>query len=125
MLFRSLRAVVQDGQVDFLLARLSRGPITNLQLNNHPLPVKDLNLPPSVLTLVHDICQDAIRLYPGIRSAGIDILLEKASLKPRIIEMNGQGDLIYQDIYHENKIYLHQVQILQEMQREMAQKMLL
>ncbi len=119
-----LRAVVQDGQVDFLLARLSRGPITNLQLNNHPLPVKDLNLPSSVLTLVHDICQNAIRLYPGIRSAGIDILLEKASLKPRIIEMNGQGDLIYQDIYHKNKIYQHQVQILQGMQREMAQKML-
>lgn len=33
-----LRAVLQDGRLDFLLGRLSKGPITNLHLNNHPLP---------------------------------------------------------------------------------------
>lgn len=32
-----LRAVVQENEVDFLLARLSKGPITNLHLNNHPM----------------------------------------------------------------------------------------
>jgi len=32
-----LRAVVQEGDIDFLLARLSKGPITNLHLNNRPL----------------------------------------------------------------------------------------
>lgn len=107
-----LRAVIQDGKTDFLLARLSKGPITNLQLNNRPLPVEKLNLPANVLISVEELCQEAVRLYPGIRSVGIDILLEKRSLKPRIIEMNGQGDLIYQDIYDKNLIYRHQAKML-------------
>ena len=48
----------------------------------------------------------------GISMAGIDLLLEKGTLRPRVIEMNGQGDLIYRDIYGENRIYREQVRIL-------------
>lgn len=107
-----LRAVVQDGRLDFLLARLSKGPITNLHLNNHPLPAEELHLPARVLDEVEELAVKAMDLYPGLRSAGIDILLEKGSLRPRIIEMNGQGDLIYQDIYHENRIYRHQAEMM-------------
>ncbi len=55
------------------------------------------------------LCRDAMKLFPGLLSAGIDILLEKGTLRPRIIEINGQGDLIYQDIYAENTIYKQQV----------------
>ena len=44
----------------------------------------------------------------------MDILLEKGSLRPRVIEMNGQGDLIYQDIYDKNKIYRHQAEMMKE-----------
>ena len=40
--------------------------------------------------------------------------MEKGSLRPRIIELNGQGDLIYQDIYSENRIYRHQAEIMKE-----------
>lgn len=109
-----LRAVMQDGRMDFLLARLSKGPVTNLHLNNRPLPAKELKLPAAVLDSVEELCRRAVGLYPGIRSAGVDILLEKGSLTPRIIEMNGQGDLIYQDIYHENRIYRHQVQMMKK-----------
>lgn len=107
-----LRAVVQDGQLDFLLARLSKGPITNLHLNNRPLSAEELGLSREVLDDVLGVCQKAAACYPGLRSAGIDILLEKGRLKPRVIEMNGQGDLIYQDIYHENRIYRHQVEMM-------------
>lgn len=107
-----LRAVVQEGELDFCLARLSKGPITNLHLNNHPLPVDELKLPVSVLEEVKALAVAAFSLYPGLKSAGIDILLEKGSLRPRIIEMNGQGDLIYQDIYHENRIYRHQAEMM-------------
>ena len=46
--------------------------------------------------------------------AQIDILLERGSLRPRIIEMNGQGDLIYQDIYEKNVIYRHQAEMMRE-----------
>ncbi len=107
-----LRAVVQGGRLDYLLARLSRGPITNLHLNNRPLDIKELRLPAAVLEEVADVCLKAAGLYPGLSCVGIDIMLEKRSLRPRIIEMNGQGDLIYQDIYRENKIYRRQAQLM-------------
>lgn len=109
-----LRAVVQDGQVDFVLARLSSGPITNLHLNNHPLKGTELGLSPSVWNRVTTLCQEASNCYPGLRSVGIDILLERGSFRPRIIEMNGQGDLIYQDIYDKNLIYRHQAEMMRE-----------
>lgn len=107
-----MRAVCQYGALDFLLARLSKGPVTNLHLNNHPLEASRLMLPEGVIPAIEELCQRALGCYPGLRSAGIDILLEKGSLKPRIIEMNGQGDLLYQDIYDKNEIYSHQVRMM-------------
>lgn len=107
-----LRAVMQEGRMDFLLARLSKGPITNLHLNNHPLEASALSLPGTVLDEVERTCRKAVDCFPGIKSAGIDILLEKGSLRPRIIEMNAQGDLIYQDIYNNNMIYGHQAEMM-------------
>ncbi len=110
-----LRAVVQGGRVDFLLARLSKGPITNLHLNNRPLHYKELGLPAAVLEEIEEICKKATALYKGLYSVGMDILLEQGSLRPRIIEMNGQGDLIYQDIFHDNIIYRRQAEFLKQM----------
>ncbi|MDE7204104.1 MAG: STM4014 family protein [Lachnospiraceae bacterium] len=113
-----LRAVVQDGRLDFLLGRLSKGPITNLHLNNHPLEIAALKLPEHTLEDIAMLCRKSMEIYPGLRSVGIDILLEKGSMKPRIIEMNAQGDLIYQDIYNENSIYGHQARMMQEWLKE-------
>ena len=109
-----LRVVVQDGRRDFWLARLSHGPITNLHLNNHPLPASLLGLPMAVEEEVERLCLQTLACFPGLRSAGVDVLLEKGSLKPRIIEMNGQGDLIYQDIYQDNGIYGHQAEMMMD-----------
>ena len=107
-----LRAVMQDGKLDYLLARLSDGPVTNLHLNNHPLAPEELKLSVSVREKVKALCRKAMACYPGLQSAGIDILLEKDSRRPRIIEMNAQGDLIYQDIYNKNIIYCHQTEMM-------------
>ena len=41
------------------------------------------------------------------------MLLEQGTMKPYIIEINGQGDLIYQDIYGENRIYKRQIEMMQ------------
>ncbi len=107
-----LSDVVLDGRTEFLLGRLSKGPITNLHLNNHPLAAKELEIPASVLADIEELCERAVSCYEGLRCAGIDILLERGSLKPRIIEMNAQGDLIYQDIFHENRIYRRQAKMM-------------
>ncbi len=107
-----LRAVVLDGKIDYLLGRLSRGPVTNLHLNNRPLKAEKLGIPLSVLEDIDRLCRRAADCFTGLRCAGIDILLERGSLKPRIIEMNAQGDLIYQDLFHENRIYRHQAEMM-------------
>ena len=65
-----LRAVVQDGRMDFILARLSSGPITNLHLNNHPLKGNELGLPCHVMEDVEQLCIRAAGCYPELRSVG-------------------------------------------------------
>lgn len=109
-----LRVAVLDGRIDFSLARLSKGPVTNLHLNNHPFEASRLGLPGPVWEEIGCLCQEAIGCFRGLRYAGIDILLEKGSLKPRIIEMNAQGDLIYLDIYGENRIYQRQAEAMKK-----------
>ena len=104
-----LRVVWQFGKIDFAVARQSKGPITNLHLNNQALDIKELGLSKEKWMEIEQLCDCAMKLFPSLNSAGIDIMLEKGSLKPRIIEINGQGDLIYQDIFAENIIYKNQI----------------
>ena len=52
----------------------------------------------------------------------MDVLLEKGSRKPYIIEMNAQGDLLHRDIYGENRIYRRQVEIMRAMMSGLQQE---
>lgn len=107
-----LRVVFQFGHMACIVARQSAGPITNLHLNNQALPVESLGLAPPALEEIEHLCAQACSAFPGLSMAGVDILLERETLRPRIIEMNGQGDLIYRDIYGENQIYREQARQL-------------
>lgn len=104
-----LRAVWQFGKVDFVVVRQSKGPITNLHLNNQALSIEKLGLPAEKMDEIEELCGMAMQKFPLLHSAGIDIMLERESLRLRIIEINGQGDLLYQDIYNENVIYKNQL----------------
>ncbi len=104
-----LRVVYQYGHIAHIVVRQAKGPITNLHLNNQALGIEALQLSGGIMEELDKLCGNAVALFPGLSMAGIDILLEKNSKKPYIIEMNGQGDLIYRDIYGENRIYKEQV----------------
>lgn len=106
-----LRVVYQFGRMAYMIGRQSSsGPITNLHLNNEALAVEKLGLSEATVAAVTSLCAKAMDCYQGeVHCAGIDILLEKGSMKPYIIEMNGQGDLLYQDIYQENSVYKMQL----------------
>jgi len=107
-----LRVVYQFGRVEYIVARQSDGPVTNLHLNNQALSIEELGLGRSTISGIEDICQKAMSVFDGLTMAGIDVMLDRYSRKPRIIEINGQGDLIYQDIFAENRIYTRQVKEL-------------
>lgn len=104
-----IRVVVQFGRVDFMVGRLSRSPITNLHLNNNAIDIVRLGLTKDTICQIEEICIKAVSLFEGLNVAGVDVLLTKGDLSPMIIEMNAQGDLIYQDIYNKNVIYTNQV----------------
>lgn len=104
-----LRVVYQFGRIEYAVARLSRSPLTNLHLNNHGIAAAELDLGVDIWAEISQLCESGLALFPGLRSAGFDILLTKHSRRPKIIEINGQGDLIHQDIYGKNRIYRNQI----------------
>lgn len=105
-----LRVVYQFGHVAYIVVRKAgKGPITNLHLNNQAESLEALKLSEDCLEEIEQMCSKACALFPGLQVAGVDVMLDKGSRKPRIIEINGQGDLIYQDIYDKNGIYEEQI----------------
>lgn len=112
-----LRIVFQFGHIAYMIARQSDGPITNLHLNNQARNIGELGLDQTVICQIGLVCKQAYEAYSktldgGVNMLGIDLLLEKGTLKPRVIELNGQGDCIYRDIYGENRIYQEQTRFL-------------
>ena len=109
-----LRVVFQFGKVAHIVVRRSNGPITNLHLNNQAAELELLGLDTKKLDEIETLCAQACHEIPGLQVAGVDVMLEKGSKKPRIIEINGQGDLIYQDIFSENRIYRQQIEYMMQ-----------
>ncbi len=109
------RVLWQFGRVEYLVARKSVMPITNLHLNNHAAMPEEIFTSDllwnreQVLAEIEDLCKQAMQSFPELCMAGLDIMLDKKTGKPRIIEINGQGDLLYADIYGENRIYGAQI----------------
>lgn len=107
-----LRVVYQFGNVVYRLARLSHSPMTNLHLNNRAINVEALGLSAETLQRIDEVCHAAMACLPNLQVAGIDILLTAHRLKPFIIEINAQGDCLYDDMLNENSIYQGQIQML-------------
>lgn len=104
-----LRVVWQFGKRKHIVVRQSASPITNLHLNNRAADAEVIGMEKRTYEEIDALCECAMEAVPELHVAGIDILLEKGSRKPRIIEINGQGDLIYQDIFGKNEIYKEQI----------------
>jgi hypothetical protein len=103
-----LRIVCQFGNIEHIVVRCSKGVITNLHLNNEARLYNDLRLPQSVKEEINELSLLATKLS-GLQYAGIDILTERDTKLPYLIEVNGQGDHILRDIYGENRIYKQQL----------------
>ena len=121
-----LRLVYQFGKLDFIQARGSKkGSITNLHLNNMPLDKSSINLTEEIKQDIDTLCQKAMEQFPNLNVAGFDILLEKNTKKPYIIEINSQGDLMYKDIFDKNSIYKNQISKMTELIKQLNGKNLL
>lgn len=101
-----LRVVWQFDGIAAVVARDARGPITNLHLNNM---ARAVTVPPGRQQELEQLCRRTMEQFPRLAYSGIDVLVPKGSSPLMILEVNGQGDLIHQDIYKDNIIYSQQV----------------
>ena len=112
------RVLWQFGHLEYIVARKSSTPITNLHLNNGAVLQEEIFQSRSSWNYedlrkdMENLCREAMAVFPEVCVAGLDVMLDKKTGKPRIIEMNGQGDLLYQDIYGENLIYCNQIRYM-------------
>lgn len=105
-----LRVIWQFGGIQKIIARQSAGPITNLHLNNRALDFEALHLDEVLIKQIETTCNEAMAVFPGLNMAGLDVLITSDQKQVKIIEMNGQGDLAYKDIYGDNLIYKKQIE---------------
>ncbi|MDO4792729.1 MAG: STM4014 family protein [Filifactor alocis] len=106
-----LRVVYQFSHISYIQVRGARtSAITNLHLNNLPLTLEEIGMTEKKKMELEELCAEAMACFEGLNSAGFDILLEKNTQKPYIVEINAQGDLMHRDVYGENRIYREQVE---------------
>lgn len=105
-----LRAVFQFDSLDFIVARGSNhSSITNLHLNNSAIDISEIGLSNQEINKIINLGKKSLKTFKGLNSVGMDILVKPNHNQPMIIELNSQGDLLYKDIYNENRIYKNQV----------------
>ena len=102
-----------NGEIVWRVVRTSSQPITNLHLQNEAIRFADLNLPAEKVAEIDTLCLNARNSIRTYTLPGLDVLLTQ-NLTPYIIEINGQGDLIYQDTCEQNIIYQRQIQVMRE-----------
>lgn len=86
-----VRIVTLDGQPRQRVARLSRGPLTNLHLGNRRASL-DGCLSPQAQQRLEAVSVQASAAFPGSRVIGFDVIA--APQRCHVLEANGFGDLL-------------------------------
>jgi hypothetical protein len=93
-----LRILGVAGKPAHRIARLSRGPMTNLHLGNRRLDPDELDLPADAWEAVERVVESALRRLPGVLYAGLDVVVPagspEAPTRPLVLEANAFGDLL-------------------------------
>lgn len=88
-----LRVLVIDGRPRHRIARVGRGPITNLHLDSARQDAAETMAPYGGLDAVLDACTRAAAVYPAHHAVGVDVMVD-AKGHPFVIELNAWGDLL-------------------------------
>lgn len=87
------RVVVINGKSEFVVPRGSTHTITNLHLGNEKLDLNKLNLDSNTITKIKKIAERAMRCYPKLFYAGVDVLLTPKK-QVYVLEINAFGDML-------------------------------
>ncbi|MES2642136.1 MAG: STM4014 family protein [Myxococcota bacterium] len=90
-----LRVLVVGGRVAQRVARVGRGPITNLHLDATRADPDVVLAPfgPATVHEVHAACLAAAACFPGHRAIGVDVMVDPRG-RPFVLECNAWGDYL-------------------------------
>lgn len=96
-----LRVLVIAGQAAHTVARLSRGPVTNLHLLNERRPREAVmqHLGPASFDAAMQVCENAMLAFPNSLYAGVDLLVTPDLRRHYVLEVNAFGDLLHETFY--------------------------
>ncbi|MFZ6744815.1 STM4014 family protein [Undibacterium sp. JH2W] len=112
-----LRVVGIAGQRRHAIARLSRGPMTNLHLGNQRCAVDELELSSSTWQEIDILVEKTMQAFPRSLYAGLDILLPRNGKAPVLLEANAFGDLLPNLLHNGENTYLAEINAVLERQR--------
>lgn len=112
-----LRVVGIAGQRRHAIARLSRGPMTNLHLGNQRCAVDELELSTSTWQEIDTLVEKTMQAFPRSLYAGLDILLPRNGKSPVLLEANAFGDLLPNLLHNAENTYLAEINAVLERQR--------
>lgn len=109
-----LRVMGIAGQRRHAIARLSRGPMTNLHLGNQRCAVDELELPSSTWQEIDTLVEKTMQAFPRSLYAGLDILLPRNDKSPVLLEANAFGDLLPNLLHKGENTYLAEINAVLE-----------
>ncbi|MFZ6719247.1 STM4014 family protein [Undibacterium sp. Ji49W] len=104
-----LRVMGIAGKRRHAIARLSRGPMTNLHLGNQRCAVDELELSSSTWAEIDALVESTMQAFPRSLYAGLDILLPRDGRPPVLLEANAFGDLLPNLLHGAESTYLAEI----------------
>ncbi len=104
-----LRVMGIAGKRRHAIARLSRGPMTNLHLGNQRCAVDELELSSSTWADIDALVENTMQAFPLSLYAGLDILLPRDGQPPVLLEANAFGDLLPNLLHDAENTYLAEI----------------
>ena len=101
------RVFVAGKKAEYMLSRLSTGPITNLHLKNMRKESREF-MEEEQLKLISRASEDVMNIFDRSLYAGIDVLLSN-NMKPYIIDVNPFGDLFNNLIDSPENVYYAEI----------------
>jgi hypothetical protein len=111
-----LRVVVIAGRSRHTVVRLSRGPVTNLHLDNKRQGPDGLRarMGEAAWAAAAGTCERAVALFRRSLYAGVDLLVLPGLRRHAVLEVNAFGDLLLETLHEGRDTYSTEVLALQE-----------
>ncbi|MCH8621209.1 STM4014 family protein [Undibacterium sp. TS12] len=113
-----LRIMGIGGQRRHAIARLSRGPMTNLHLGNQRCAVDELELSSATWAEIDTLVGQCMQAFPRSLYAGLDVLIPRDGGLPVLLEANAFGDLLPNLLHHGESTYLAEINAVLKRQKE-------